>query len=85
MKPLLKSDETMETIAMYDHLERMQVRIMAKDSMVTWEQFAAEPYQARVDYYNWMRRQIGELADLIQLAYSPLSPVGYAVTTTTTE
>ena len=62
---MLKSDETMETIAMYDHLDRMQKRVMAKDSMVTWQEFASESYSNRVRYYNWMRKQCGELADLI--------------------
>jgi len=60
-----KSDETMHTIAMFDHLERMQNRIMAKDSLITWESFAKEPYRERIEYYNWMRKQCGELADLI--------------------
>ena len=60
-----QSDETMQAIAMYDHLERMQTRVMAKESIMTWEQFAKEPHHERVDYYNWMRKQSGEYCDLI--------------------
>ena len=62
---MLKSDETMETIAMYDHIERLQAVVMDKDSIITWEQFATEPHKARIEYYNWMCKQCGELADLI--------------------
>ena len=58
-------DKVMHSIAMYDHLERMQQRIMAKESIITWQEFANEPYVERIEYYNWMRKQCGELADLI--------------------
>ena len=62
---MLTTTETMHTKAMFDHLERMQSRVMAKDSMVTWKQFTAEPYAERKRYYEWMRQQCGELCDLI--------------------
>lgn len=49
----------------YEHLDRMQRRIMDPESYVTEQEFRDEPESEQVRYYNWMRRQIGELADLI--------------------
>jgi hypothetical protein len=49
----------------FDHLDRMQHRIMTPESYVTEQEFRAEPESEQLQYYNWMRKQIGELADLI--------------------
>ena len=50
---------------MFDHLNRMQKRIMSKDSQTTWKEFQAESLQDQRSYYNWMCRQAGELCDLM--------------------
>lgn len=49
----------------FNHLDRMQRRVMASDSLVTEEEFRAEPEDEQRRYYNWMCQQCGELADLI--------------------
>lgn len=49
----------------YDHLNRMQRRVMARDSWITEADFRAESPEEQSRYYQWMRAQCGELADLI--------------------
>jgi hypothetical protein len=49
----------------FAHLDRMQKRIMAKESWVTEEEFLAEPADERFSYYRWLCQQCGALADLI--------------------
>lgn len=49
----------------FAHLDRMQRRIMTKDSWITEEQFLTETPFERLEYYKWMTQQCGELADLI--------------------
>ena len=49
----------------FAHFNRMQKRIMDKDSQVTKKEFFAESIEEQVQYYNWMCRQCGELAYLI--------------------
>ena len=47
----------------WEHFNRMQQRIM--DSITTKEEFLAESELDRMDFYNWMKNQCGEYADLI--------------------
>lgn len=49
----------------FDHLDRMQKRIMTAESFVTKEEFLKAPIDEQNRYYQWMRRQCGELCDLI--------------------
>ena len=46
-------------------LDRMQRKVMAKDSWITEAQFRAESADEQFSYYRWMLVQCGELADLI--------------------
>jgi hypothetical protein len=49
----------------FKHLDRMQRRVMARESWVTKSEFFAESEQEQRRYYEWMRKQCGELADLV--------------------
>jgi hypothetical protein len=49
----------------FAHLDRMQRRIMAKESWITENEFRSEPAEEQYSYYRWMLVQCGELADLI--------------------
>ena len=48
----------------FSHVQRMQARIMAADSQVTWGEWLAESEQERANYYRWLCQQAGEHADL---------------------
>ena len=49
----------------FTHLDRMQRRIMTKESWITEKEFLAESEEEQNRYYQWMCKQCGELADLI--------------------
>ena len=50
---------------LYPHFDRMQKAIMAPCSQTTRTEFEAMPVEEQRGYYQWLRRQCGELADLI--------------------
>lgn len=50
---------------MFEHLDRMQRRVMIRESWITEEEFNAEPELEKLAYYHWMCQQCGEWADLI--------------------
>lgn len=47
----------------FNHLDRMQARVMV--DQITFSQWLAETESERTSYYNWLRAQCGEFADLI--------------------
>lgn len=49
----------------FDHLDRMQKRVMTAESFVTKEEFLKAPIDEQNRYYQWMCRQCGELCNLI--------------------
>ena len=55
----------MTTKPNFEHLDRMQRRVMCPDSQITLEQWTSEPAEEQEEYYNWMLIQCGELADLL--------------------
>jgi hypothetical protein len=44
----------------WEHFDRMQKHCMAKDSIVTKEEFFSESVYAQREYYNWMRQQVSD-------------------------
>ena len=49
----------------FEHIERMQVRVMAKDSYIDQDQWNAVTEDEQNKYYTWMCGQVGEHCDLI--------------------
>lgn len=51
----------------FGHLDRMQKRVMTEDSWVTIKQLHEERWSDKsiLEYWLYLRRQCGELADLI--------------------
>ena len=49
----------------FAHLNRIQKRIMSRDSQITEKEFRAESDKNQIEYYRWICKQVGELADLI--------------------
>lgn len=49
----------------FEHLNRMQKRVMAKESWLTEKEFLKESLKEQFSYYRWLCQQCGELADLI--------------------
>jgi hypothetical protein len=49
----------------FNHLDRIQRRIMGWDSRITRSDWDEATPQEKDDYYRWMCNQIGELADLV--------------------
>lgn len=56
--------EMQESAKMHNHIERIWPVVMDGDAPAL-EEFNAEPYADRVEFYNWLRQQCGELVDLI--------------------
>ena len=55
--------EMKKSADMHNHLERLWPRFMAGECPA-FEEFIAEPYESREEFYNWVCNQLGELADL---------------------
>jgi len=49
----------------YHHLDRMQRRIMTRDSWISYGEWLRESKAERNRYYQWMLKQCGELAVII--------------------
>ena len=58
-------DQNVDSLKMFDHLDRLQRRIMTKDSYLTKEEFLAGPLEEQIKYYQWMCKQVGDWCDLI--------------------
>ena len=43
----------------WKHFNRMQKACMAKESIITRQEFFAESEEEQKSYYNWMCRQVG--------------------------
>ena len=49
----------------YDHLDRMQRRVLTRESWVSKAEFQKESADEQFSFYRWLLVQCGELADLI--------------------
>jgi hypothetical protein len=49
----------------FNHLDRMQRRVMIRECWYTEKEFREHSSQEQQEYYRWLKKQCGELADLI--------------------
>ena len=59
-KPSTLSKSDWENI--WQHFNRMQVKVMCQESLITRKDFFAETEEERISFYNWMQQQVVEYA-----------------------
>ena len=50
---------------MFNHLQRLEKRIMAPDSYMSADEWSHQDLDTQESYYRWVCGQAGELCDLI--------------------